>query len=415
MPNRDIDGHCTESLQVAALSQFPKDFEKCLPCRTVFRAAFFVSAFFLLTWFLVEPFSLVLEALGAPPPGGIDLLQYWAASKIFFEGQNPYDPNLLLEVQRGVSSLDSLPVLMWNPPLIFPMIMFLAAMTFRAALLFWFILSCALIGVSFGILLVWNRCVEGSGRILPLLFLLTFYPLSLSLFYGQISPIILFGLSAFLLLEKRSPYSAGLSLSLTLVKPHLLYLVYMFLLIRAWKERGWKVILGLMGGCAVLSLLPFIWQPDVSAWYMEALQSPPVYWKTPTAGSFLQGAAAGSIYIPRILPTLVTTALAFVFFVRAEKLSLCTLLCCIPVSLVTSPYGWVYDQMLLLPCALYVLAVSRSLPVPRRFMIWILLFGANVLMMAIPGSQGQQVYLWYPLCFSAALLLCGCGRDPVND
>src|SRR5206468_959400 len=75
------------------------------------------------------------------------------------------------------------------------------------------------------------------------LFAFTFYPVLLCLKFAQLSPILLLGIAGFLYFEReRRPIIAGLFLSLTLIKPHLLFLVWAAVLLRTYQQRQWKTL-----------------------------------------------------------------------------------------------------------------------------------------------------------------------------
>jgi hypothetical protein len=64
----------------------------------------------------------------------------------------------------------------------------------------------------------------------------------------------------------------------------------------------------------------------------------------------------------------------------------------VPLSLITSPYGWVFDQMLLLPTVAFFAA---------RGALWQLYGGIvlNLVMMSMPARFGQQAFIWYTAAF----------------
>ncbi|RMG39185.1 MAG: hypothetical protein D6719_13905, partial [Candidatus Dadabacteria bacterium] len=53
---------------------------------------------------LIVLFATVLIGEGLPDYfGSIDLVQYWAGTRLLIAGHNPYDPNLIAELERSVS------------------------------------------------------------------------------------------------------------------------------------------------------------------------------------------------------------------------------------------------------------------------------------------------------------------------
>ena len=45
-----------------------------------------------------------------------DFIEYWAAARLTLDGQNPYDPHLLLPLQQAAGRNTDEAVMMWNPP-----------------------------------------------------------------------------------------------------------------------------------------------------------------------------------------------------------------------------------------------------------------------------------------------------------
>jgi hypothetical protein len=62
----------------------------------------------------------------------------------------------------------------------------------------------------------------------------------------------------------------------------------------------------------------------------------------------------------------------------------------VPLSLVFSPYGWVYDQLLLLPSGIWLSS--------KDVRLGLLLILSNVFMLSL-GSIGQEWMVWYPLVY----------------
>src|SRR5207247_2515457 len=142
----------------------------------------------------------------------------------------------------------------WNPPIIFPLVAPLSFMPFHMAVVLWLMLMCAATAASIRMLLALpelktQRPLFFAGQ---LFFLFSFYPVALALAYGQSSPLLLFGLVVGIWFLARTPRSfwneigGGLALSLTVLKPHLLYLVYLWLLARALKQASWNIVGGMI-------------------------------------------------------------------------------------------------------------------------------------------------------------------------
>lgn len=350
--------------------------------------------------------------------GTVDLIQYWSAVKIFIANHNPYDSELLMKLQRqelspffdGFKERGAQPIRMWNPPLIFPVIFFLSLFSFQVAASFWLILGSGLVVSSF--ILNTSSHLKADRESCHVwqqyLYLLSFYPLAVSFYYGQLSPVLLFGLSIFLYLAgKRTSLSsnfwAGLALSVTFLKYHLLYLLYIYLVVDAFKNHSFKLLLGILSGLIMMGLPAVLWRPEVFLEYFQAFQASPIYFKTPTLGSWLQELTQIHSLWLRVLPSIIIGAVAFLFFLKRPKESgnFIPLFSLIPLSLLSSPYGWFYDQMLFLPTALWIIATSQE-----KLRAYLLLGSNTLILLYISLSvraPGQELFVWYPL---VVLLLC---------
>jgi len=328
----------------------------------------------------------------------IDFIQYWAGAKLFVSHSNPYSAVEIASLEAAVWGHRADPILLWNTPLIFPLIACLSLVDYTTARILWLLASvCAVVAsvwcLSQSFATKSEAVVTRGLKIALLVFSITFFPALLGLHDGQISAFLLLGFSLFLYLQSKQPnsYLSGAALSLTLIKPHLLYLVYLYLFVVAVRRRELKTILGFAAGALFLALTPLIFYPEIWSQYLSALKVPPWYWQTPTIGSYLQGlvsAEQGVLF--RVLPTIVTALLVLFVFIRYEKSRTWQVLFVLaPLSLLTSPYGWVFDQILLLPTILYFALELRS-----EWRLWVCVV-LNVALSLSPSHYGQQFFIWY--------------------
>jgi hypothetical protein len=65
-------------------------------------------------------FLAALLALRVGPPSmpalGDDFIEYWSAARLNTQGLNPYDPILMLTLERELGWEMAQPRMMWNPP-----------------------------------------------------------------------------------------------------------------------------------------------------------------------------------------------------------------------------------------------------------------------------------------------------------
>lgn len=321
----------------------------------------------------------------------VDLLQYWGAAHLIAAGQNPYDIPALEAIERSVpeigKTLDG-PIIMWNPPLITPLISWLKYFTFHNACLIWIGLS--LLTVLFSI---FNFGKRNEVILSPTVVtaMLTFPPIYSLIYLGQISWIPLLGLILALHAHsKNRPLLTGISLSLALIKPHLLYLVYLGFFIGTPKQQKAKLLYGFLGGGFILGFLAEVIAPGIWNHWISNMNTPPHYFQTPTLGSFIQGIFWPNMRWTRYLPSILTLlALALTFSNSTTKRILSSPILLIPLSLATAPYGWLFDQVLLLPLLL-ILASESSLQIRVTLLIM------NIIGLS-PFLSFQQHYVWYPI------------------
>jgi uncharacterized membrane protein len=357
-------------------------------------------------------FCLVVALHFVRPPGfgTIDFVQYWTAARLVLQNQDPYNPALVdqMQVLLGVRHH---PVLMWNPPHIIPLIVWLGMLPFEWATDVWLVLALVLFVLALIVSLALTYGTNRSALELlkkPVIFgyVFSLYPLFLMLSYGQISFLLLIGLVGYLALAIRpeqAPRShvqdtfwGGVVLTLTSIKAHVLWLVYLSVILNSMFNRRYKTFVGLSVCVALMMLVSIFISPDIIQYYMQAWHQSPIYWKTPTVGSWLQGLTGIHTLWMRALPTILVSLIAISWWIRRAKktndcdLSLEMLLGTVPLSLVFSPYGWVYDQLLLLPSGIWLSS--------KDVRLGLLLILSNVFMLSL-GSIGQEWMVWYPLVY----------------
>jgi len=359
---------------------------------------------------LIWLFSLPLTHILPVELGQMDLQQYWGAAKAFIHHQNPYHITVMSSYQAELGIItNSLWIRLWNPPQIMTLIWPLGLVEFEHAIRIFLLLNLSIV-IAVLLLIDSNQSSskyqhEISFKISRALCILSFYPLISCLSYGQFSIILLFGLVLFLSLKGR--FFAGMALSLTLLKPHLLYLVYIAIVLESLRCKDFKIILGLTSGTILLFLPTLIYSPNILSWYLTALSEPPLYFKTPTLGSWLHELFGYEQRWVRILPSLLVS-LGYVYYWISQKINFSrrTLLYLIPISLISSPYGWVFDQVLMLPSLLYIVSQAFNYSSIRRNTIISITILSGVLVFVFPLSS-QQYYIWYPLLLWGILLKAG--------
>jgi hypothetical protein len=348
---------------------------------------------------------------GSPPVtdvGNVDFIQYWAAHRLMRAGQDPYDSRLVLALERAQGLPGTEPQLGWNPPWLVTMMSPILALPMRASAMLWLginIVFALLIG------LLTTRTYRGGAAmrpaLLPAFFL--FLPLIVNLHFGQVGLLLALSAAAFLyLVQRRRDFWGGLLLVPLTVKPHLTYLLVPLLVYWTLAGRRWRAPLGLLLGFVVLVACTNVRYPgSISAW-MTGMQT-----RAPTA--YVAATLVGMVrlllvfvtgQLPRwplvAIPGIALIAATVWLLWRRPRPDLRRLLPpLLALSLFTSPYGWLFDQCLLLPTqvALVALAFRNEVKPRPRAAVLIAVVGVQLgmLVQRALGVTGMHYYFWVPL------------------
>lgn len=284
----------------------------------------------------------------------VHFVEYWAAARLFLSGENPYSPEALLRLQQSVGWSQAMPLLMWNPPWTLTFIWPIALVGHETGQFLWFLLHTLI--VLLGAQGLWRIYGGDAGKSRRAwLALLTFAPAYIVLFVGQIGPVILLGLIGFLFAIKNSRFSLTAAILLVSLKPHLLYLVWLALVLWIVKERRWRLALGLALGAVSIVALPLILDPAIYFQYVQLFSNVgvvrPMEWVTPSLANLLS--EVFQIRSPwfRWLPMCAGALWCLWYWRRhsdgwdwADRLPLIVL-----VSVATTSFVWTFDLIVLLP------------------------------------------------------------------
>jgi hypothetical protein len=293
-----------------------------------------------------------------------DFVEYWAAAKLTLNGENPFDPALLLPLQQHAGRDTDEAIMMWNPPWALPAVLPLGAIPAREAQLLWLLVHLLVIGYCadrLWLMLGGARESRWAGWAVGFLFMPTVFVLS----SGQISAFLILGAVLFLECERRNwQYLAGAATVLIAIKPHLAYLLWAGLAVDAVARGRWRVLVGGALTGIVCALLPMLWNPQVWHQYADAMGNrPPAQWLSPTLGTVLR-LAFGFEHFRLQFVSVALGAVWFAWYRSAhrkhwdwtEQLPIV-----LAVAFLTAPYGaWPFDMVLLLPAVLKLLLRSLS-------------------------------------------------------
>jgi hypothetical protein len=331
--------------------------------------------------------------------GTYDFVAYWSAAQLLRQGGNPYDPAALLRLQQQVGWPYDDPNRFWNPPWTLILMLPVTLLPFGSATVLWMVLQSLTVVISS--LLLWCYFAPADGHPWFGLLLATgFFPSFSALNMGQISFWLLPAVVGFLWAERGAwDLAAGAALALLMIKPHLTYLFWAAALWWAWRSGRWRVPIGWIGGLIGASGFVLLLAPNVFHNYAAVLGALPPGWANPPSiGEWLTILLGVERTWFHFLPSLLGGfGLAGWLWHRRgpwrwEVLVGPLLL----ASVVTAAYGWSYDQVVLLPAVVALVAglwVKRPL---ERVTVLLALVGAQLGLAAMSyGGVPDAFALWH--------------------
>jgi hypothetical protein len=295
-----------------------------------------------------------------------DTVEYWAAGRLNLTGGNPYAADQLLPLERAAGRTTEV-LMMWNPPYTLALAMPLALAPYPLARLLWLLLS--ILSVLIAADWLWQLYGGAANRRwLAQAIAFTFFATVTVLRMGQIGPVLLLGIAGFLRFERAGRDGlAGACLALLAIKPHLLYLIWLALLLwalparswtpRSWTPRPWRVPVGAALALIAATASALIANPHVIGQYLVATAADsPLVWATPNLGSLLRTIFGFQIHWLQFVP-LAPGIIWLAFYWRRhatdwrwpDHMPLLLL-----VSVTTAAFGWSFDLVVLLPAILVV-------------------------------------------------------------
>jgi hypothetical protein len=340
-----------------------------------------------------------------------DFAMYWASGRLILSGEDPYDPEKLLPLEREHVPWQANAFVMYSPPGMLTLVLPFALLSYHAARVLWLLLHALVVLLCADAL--WRFYGGAAGRRwLAWLIAFGFLPTLLMLKTGQVGALLLLGAVGFLYFERRGrDLAAGAAMSLLALKPHLAYLFWLALLLWVVRSRRWHVLLGgaLAGLCA--TLVPLAVNPAVFRQYQHALTAHrPTAWATPTLGTALRLLFGEEREWLQFVPLLPGTVWLLVYWLRhrttwswAEQTPLLLL-----VSFLTTCYGaWSHDYVLLLvpvmQVACWAARDSRRVPALVAIAIYVTI-NAVIVGLDLAGYSEELFLLWMSPAFLLAYL-----------
>jgi len=330
-----------------------------------------------------------------------DFVAYWAAARLQISGQNPYSETRLLTLQKSAGWQKNTPLIGFNPPWALSFALPFSFFAYPAGRVLW--LAAGVAVVVFCTDWTW-RFYGGplDSRRLAWLVGGLFLPALMGLRMGQIAPLMLLGVTGFLFFASRQQWFwAGGALVLLALKPHLFYLFWIALLFWLVDRRRWNVAYGASAGLVVTTGIPMLCNPSVLSqyWNMIHSEAPPLVWLTPTLATYIRSWFGGWGLWMQFLPMLGGSVWLIFYWRRHRhlwdwKLQMPVILL---VSFATVSYGWVFDQVVLLPSLLQALiwTLDRGDAFLKRLALggYVLINGLLLLLIAFKTEHSYYVWL----------------------
>ncbi len=361
-----------------------------------------------LVWLSVLCFG-ALAVWSAPEREGqtgvTDFAAYWTASRQLLTGKNPYAEGPVLAMERRLGFTGPQPLIMRNPPWALPFVLPFGLLSYSAAQRVW--LLSGLFAVLVSTQLLWKHSRQNdqpywAGWLATGLFL----PVSVVLALGQMGPFILLGITGFLVCqEKHRDGWAGIFGLLIALKPHLVFLFWIALLFWAAREHRWRILWALAAALCVASAIAVAFDARVFVDYRGLWTETAILWEqTPTLGGALCLLLGGKQWVASLpgLAGLIWFAFQWAHDRRSwlwwNQMPILLL-----VSVASSPYAWLFDQVVLLPAVLRATAAGSAMPRSKWFRGALIYLVVNGLILALILSH--RTTFWYAWTAPAWLLL----------
>jgi hypothetical protein len=344
----------------------------------------------------------------------IDFGEYWSAGHLLLAHKSPYSIPDMYQMQRTLGWDKQVPDMFLAPPWVLGLVAPLGFMSsYALGWLVWVAILISLVALSSRLLMdlyfddlrvpeisdtTFHRC----------LFAFTFYPVLLCLKFAQLSPILLLGVTGFLYFDrKRRPILAGLFLSLTLIKPHLLYLVWIAVALRSYQQRQVKTLLSSATVLAALTAIGLSLDHQAFRHYWELTSGPYPHIILSGALGIVRRVFDGrDTYWLQMLPPL-AGAIWFATYWRKYRnnwLWIDRMPALVTASVLTTAYGWTHDQTLLM-VPIIALAANYSKPLGRLPLSQVALYTAlNVCVLFTAIVSTQAAFIPAPVLIAVLLL-----------
>lgn len=353
---------------------------------------------------------LVLAVVRLPAGmGEYDFRAYWSASYLLGNGRNFTDDTLLRQVQVEQTAFEESYVMKtWNLPWVLVWLLPYTLVSFTAAARLWFFTNLGLLQVS--VMAAWRVATAVApvknrwGWAVALATAVLFPSTLVALLYGQTNIAVLAGIVGFLYFyRRRQDGLAGVALALTTLKPHLIYLVYPLILVELWQARRWRPLIAATATVLLSIVVLFTLRPGFLPEYLGSNSDGQLFgWETPTLATWLS-LTLGWTWL-RLMGVGLAPLAALLWWRGHGRFPFTIAIqIAIMLSLITAPFGWSYDfVLLLLPLTqvwAWLLSGKQRGETAVVILILIALFG--LMYWQRIASPNELTFLWIPIAITA--------------
>lgn len=380
----------------------------------------------LLLILLIVPLGAMLQGLqgeytGYGSAGTHDFIAYWSATRLILEGGNPYNGAALYEVEKGLGWPEERPWLVMNPPWLGILLAPWGLLPFQEAVFLWLLGN--ILVMALATYFLWQVfAVEANGQFLWAAMAAAFlFPQTLSaIFSGQVSPLVLLGISGTLFfIERKRGFWAGAMLVLTTVKPQLVCLFLPAIFLWSVRQKRWEVPIGFSAALlALLFPLQLLFPRWLPSYVTFIMGSPPLDWFTPTIGGAISYSHGATLPWAKLL-WVAFLPIVLIPLYRREEIdwpAFTNLL--LLLTLPTTTFAWGIDQVILVVPLLQVVAwlvssrlcsKARAIIVSALFICYATLATQRFILPLLEVLQNEVFYLWTPFLVAAIYLSASLG------
>jgi hypothetical protein len=325
-----------------------------------------------------------------------DFFSFWLAGYSIRVGEDPYDAEwwTLAHDMFGAEWISDATFLYPLPLAIF--FIPLGFFSLKQAFVLWIFLSQWMILLASVLLLRRENWSMNKKYFLPILVgIFLFRPVILTMFHGQLGAFFLLILVIMLILWANHKWLlGGLLLPLLALKPSFGLLIGAMLGIWLIAQKKWTALAGVLVACFGLCLLGWLYNPT---WISEFLAIgsgklgqtfgySPTVWGV--SGQLCSQSRICTVIFGGLFGGLLLIAYFYMLLKSADNLSSTMgMSLIIPIALLVTPYGWAYDQILLIiPILIVIMAMtSRGFPyiVPAALFLLISLLALVFVLLAM--------------------------------